>query len=65
MVEMEVAVLFVVVVYGLMQYAGLVEDVFDYWFNCCIVWMNVVNWFLYLNMNYHIEYYMFLIVLYY
>jgi fatty acid desaturase len=47
------------VVYGLTQHAGLAEDVLDHRLNTRTVRMNVVNRFLYSNMNYHIEHHMF------
>lgn len=47
------------VVYGLTQHAGLGEDVLDHRLNTRTVRMNVLNRFLYLNMNYHIEHHMF------
>lgn len=43
----------------------MLENVFDYWCNCWIVMMNLVFCFLYWNMNYYVEYYMFLMVLFY
>ncbi|MEY4372341.1 MAG: hypothetical protein RL219_1110 [Actinomycetota bacterium] len=53
------------VVYGLTQHAGLAEDVLDHRFNTRTVRMNIVNRFLYSNMNYHIEHHMFPTVPYY
>lgn len=47
------------VVYGLTQHAGLAEDVLDHRLNSRTVRMNVVNRFLYSNMNYHIEHHMY------
>ena len=47
------------VVYGLTQHAGLAEDVLDHRLNTRSVRMNVVNRFLYSNMNFHVEHHMF------
>lgn len=49
-------------VYGYTQHAGLAENVLDHRLNCRTVYMNVVNRFLYLNMNYHVEHHMFPLV---
>lgn len=49
-------------IYGLTQHAGLAENVLDHRLNCRTVYMNVVNRFLYWNMNYHIEHHMFPLV---
>lgn len=46
-------------VYGFTQHAGLEENVLDHRKNCRTVKMNLVNRFLYWNMNYHIEHHMF------
>ena len=53
------------VVYGLTQHAGLAENVLDHRLNCRTVYMNPINRFLYLNMNYHVEHHMFPLVPYY
>ena len=50
------------VIYGLTQHAGLAENVLDHRLNCRTVYMNPINRFLYLNMNYHIEHHMFPLV---
>ncbi len=50
------------VVYGLTQHAGLAENVLDHRLNCRTVTMNVVNRYLYWNMNYHVEHHMFPLV---
>lgn len=50
---------FMHIVYGLTQHAGLYEDVLDHRLNSRTVKMNVVNRFLYWNMNYHSEHHMF------
>ena len=47
------------IVYALTQHAGLGEDVLDHRLNTRTVKMNVVNRFLYWNMNYHVEHHMF------
>jgi Na+-transporting NADH:ubiquinone oxidoreductase subunit F len=49
-------------VYSLTQHAGLAENVLDHRLNCRTVYMNVVNRFLYWNMNYHLEHHMFPLV---
>lgn len=46
-------------VYGLTQHSGLGENVVDHRLNTRTVRMNVVNRFLYSNMNYHVEHHMF------
>jgi fatty acid desaturase len=46
-------------IYGLTQHAGLGENVLDHRLNTRTVKMNVVNRFLYWNMNYHVEHHMF------
>ena len=46
------------IVYALTQHAGLGEDVLDHRLNTRTVKMNVVNGFLYWNMNYHVEHHM-------
>ncbi len=48
--------------YGLTQHAGLAENVLDHRLNCRTVNMNIINRFLYWNMNYHIEHHMFPLV---
>jgi Na+-transporting NADH:ubiquinone oxidoreductase subunit F len=53
------------VTYGLTQHAGLAENVLDHRLNCRTVYMNPINRFLYLNMNYHVEHHMFPLVPYY
>jgi MocE subfamily Rieske [2Fe-2S] domain protein len=50
------------VIYGLTQHAGLAENVLDHRLNCRTVYMNRINRFLYLNMNYHVEHHMFPLV---
>lgn len=50
------------VVYGYTQHAGLAENVLDHRLNCRTVYMNPINRFLYLNMNYHVEHHMFPLV---
>jgi fatty acid desaturase len=56
---------FMLPVYGLTQHAGLGENVLDHRLNTRTVRMNVVNRFLYWNMNYHVEHHMFPMVPYY
>jgi fatty acid desaturase len=51
--------------YGFTQHAGLGENVLDHRLNTRTVKMNVVNRFLYWNMNYHVEHHMFPMVPYY
>lgn len=46
-------------VYGLTQHAGMGENVLDHRLNSRTVRMNVINRFLYWNMNYHVEHHMF------
>jgi len=53
------------VIYGLTQHAGLAENVLDHRLNCRTVYMNPLNRFFYLNMNYHVEHHMFPLVPYY
>jgi Na+-transporting NADH:ubiquinone oxidoreductase subunit F len=48
--------------YGYTQHAGLAENVLDHRLNCRTVYMDVINRFLYLNMNYHVEHHMFPLV---
>jgi Na+-transporting NADH:ubiquinone oxidoreductase subunit F len=48
--------------YGLTQHAGLAENVLDHRLNCRTVHMNVLNRYLYWNMNYHVEHHMFPLV---
>ena len=50
---------FMLIVYGLTQHAGMGENVLDHRLNTRTVKMNVVNRFLYWNMNYHVEHHMF------
>jgi MocE subfamily Rieske [2Fe-2S] domain protein len=49
-------------VFGFTQHAGLAENVLDHRMNCRTVYMNPINRFLYLNMNYHVEHHMFPLV---
>ena len=49
-------------IYGLTQHTGLAENVLDHRLNCRTVRMNLVNRFLYWNMNYHVEHHMFPLV---
>ncbi|RYZ60364.1 MAG: NADH:ubiquinone reductase (Na(+)-transporting) subunit F, partial [Proteobacteria bacterium] len=49
-------------VYGWTQHAGLAENVLDHRLNCRTVYMNRINRFLYLNMNYHVEHHMYPLV---
>ncbi|CAN5454508.1 hypothetical protein BH09VER1_BH09VER1_36390 [soil metagenome] len=49
-------------VYGLTQHAGLAENVLDHRLNCRTVRMNLINRYLYWNMNYHVEHHMFPLV---
>jgi Na(+)-translocating NADH:ubiquinone oxidoreductase F subunit len=49
-------------VYGHTQHAGLAENVLDHRLNCRTVYMNVINRYLYWNMNYHVEHHMFPLV---
>jgi fatty acid desaturase len=44
---------------GILQHAGLAEDVLDHRLNSRTVHMNPVSRFIYWNMNYHIEHHMF------
>ena len=48
--------------YGHPQHAGLAENVLDHRLNCRTVYMNVINRYLYWNMNYHVEHHMFPLV---
>jgi len=50
------------VIYGYTQHVGLAENVLDHRLNCRTVYMNPINRFLYLNMNYHVEHHMFPLV---
>jgi fatty acid desaturase len=50
---------------GILQHAGLRENVTDHRLNTRTVMMNPISRFLYLNMNYHIEHHMFPMVPYY
>jgi len=49
-------------VYGYTQHAGLAENVLDHRLNCRTVKMNLINRYLYWNMNYHVEHHMFPLV---
>lgn len=49
-------------IYGFTQHAGLAENVLDHRLNCRTVYMNLVNRYLYWNMNYHLEHHMFPLV---
>jgi Na+-transporting NADH:ubiquinone oxidoreductase subunit F len=49
-------------IYGNTQHAGLAENVLDHRLNCRTVYMNVINRYLYWNMNYHAEHHMFPLV---
>jgi MocE subfamily Rieske [2Fe-2S] domain protein len=49
-------------IYGNTQHAGLAENVLDHRLNCRTVNMNLINRFLYWNMNYHVEHHMFPLV---
>lgn len=49
-------------IYGNTQHAGLAENVLDHRLNCRTVQMNLVNRYLYWNMNYHVEHHMFPLV---
>ena len=49
-------------VYGFTQHAGLAENVLDHRMNCRTVNMNLLNRYLYWNMNYHVEHHMFPLV---
>lgn len=44
---------------GIMQHAGLAENVLDHRLNSRTVYMNPVSRFIYWNMNYHVEHHMF------
>jgi len=44
---------------GLLQHAGLAEDVLDHRLNSRTVYMNPISRWIYWNMNYHIEHHMF------
>lgn len=44
---------------GLLQHAGLAEDVTDHRLNSRTVYMNPLSRFIYWNMNYHVEHHMF------
>jgi MocE subfamily Rieske [2Fe-2S] domain protein len=49
-------------IYGYTQHAGLAENVLDHRLNCRTVSMNIINRYLYWNMNYHVEHHMFPLV---
>jgi len=44
---------------GVLQHAGLAENVIDHRLNSRTVYMNPISRFIYWNMNYHIEHHMF------
>ncbi len=44
---------------GVLQHAGLAEDVLDHRLNSRTVYMNPISRFIYWNMNYHVEHHMF------
>jgi len=44
---------------GVLQHAGLAENVLDHRLNCRTVHMNPISRFIYWNMNYHVEHHMF------
>ena len=44
---------------GVLQHAGLAENVLDHRLNSRTVYMNPISRFIYWNMNYHIEHHMF------
>lgn len=44
---------------GIMQHAGLAEDVLDHRLNSRTVYINPISRFIYWNMNYHVEHHMF------
>lgn len=44
---------------GLMQHAGLADNVTDHRLNTRTVYLNPISRFIYLNMNYHVEHHMF------
>jgi Na+-transporting NADH:ubiquinone oxidoreductase subunit F len=46
-------------IYGLTQHTGLAENVLDHRLNCRSIRMNIVNRFVYSNMNYHLEHHMY------
>jgi fatty acid desaturase len=50
---------FMYILYAMTQHVGLNENVLDHRLNTRTVYMNVINRFLYWNMNYHIEHHMF------
>lgn len=50
---------------GVLQHAGLAENVIDHRLNSRTVYMNPISRFIYWNMNYHIEHHMFPMVPYY
>jgi MocE subfamily Rieske [2Fe-2S] domain protein len=49
-------------VYGLTQHTGMAENVLDHRLNSRTFYTNIVNRFLYWNMNYHVEHHMFPLV---
>ena len=50
---------FYMVVLGITQHAGLAEDVTDHRLNTRTIYMNPLNRWIYLNMNYHVEHHMY------
>jgi fatty acid desaturase len=50
---------YMLMVYALTQHAGLGENVLDHRLNTRTIYMNRINRFLYMNMNYHVEHHMF------
>ena len=52
-------------IYSLTQHSGMPENVLDHRRNCRTIHTNIVNRFLYWNMNYHLEHHMFPLVPYY
>jgi fatty acid desaturase len=44
---------------GVLQHAGLAENVLDHRLNSRTVYMNPISRFIYWNMNYHVEHHMF------
>ncbi len=47
---------------GILQHAGLADNVVDHRLNCRTVYMNPISRFIYWNMNYHTEHHMFPLV---
>ncbi len=50
------------IVYALTQHAGLAENVLDHRLNSRTVYLNLIQRYLYWNMNYHVEHHMFPLV---